>query len=119
MAETSCHLVMHRPPASGALASARATSVNSQFSVPIGDSELASSSETILQSTAIDGDYAEVDRYVRASSAESTRRAYSGDLADFIAWGGAIPCSPASLGAVKKLLLQVSMNSIASMHGRR
>lgn len=35
-----------------------------------------------------------VSEYLSASIAANTRRAYQGDLKDFIGWGGAIPCSP-------------------------
>ena len=35
--------------------------------------------------------------YLKAALADNTRRAYQGDLADFFAWGGEIPCSPETL----------------------
>lgn len=40
-----------------------------------------------------------VVRYVAASLAENTRRAYSGDLADFIDFGGKVPCTPEELAS--------------------
>lgn len=36
----------------------------------------------------------EVSDYLRASLADSTRRAYRSDLNHFLTWGGSIPCSP-------------------------
>jgi len=37
--------------------------------------------------------------YVEAAIANNTRRAYQGDLADFMHWGGAVPCTPETLAA--------------------
>ena len=34
-----------------------------------------------------------------AAIADNTRRAYQGDLADFLHWGGAVPCTPETLAA--------------------
>lgn len=42
---------------------------------------------------------AAVAKYLSASLAENTRLAYQGDLADFIKFGGAIPCSPEHLAS--------------------
>ena len=39
----------------------------------------------------------EVIEYVAAAIAPATRRAYQGDLKDFILWGGCVPCAPAVL----------------------
>jgi integrase len=38
-----------------------------------------------------------VSDYITAALADNTRRAYQGDLADFLSWGGAVPCSPEML----------------------
>ncbi len=38
-----------------------------------------------------------VSDYITSALADNTRRAYQGDLADFLLWGGAIPCSPDTL----------------------
>ncbi|MBI3374981.1 MAG: site-specific integrase [Betaproteobacteria bacterium] len=40
-----------------------------------------------------------VGTYLSAAIADNTRRAYRGDLADFLSWGGAVPCSPEILAA--------------------
>lgn len=37
--------------------------------------------------------------YIAAALADNSRRAYQGDLQDFLQWGGAVPCSPESLAA--------------------
>lgn len=47
-----------------------------------------------LQSIAHEGLPAEVARYLLASSAPATVRAYQGDIADFLRWGGSLPGSP-------------------------
>ena len=39
----------------------------------------------------------EVKEYIAAAIAPATRRAYQGDLKDFLAWGGRVPCTPAVL----------------------
>ena len=39
----------------------------------------------------------EIDGYLYAAIADNTRRAYRGDLIDFLNWGGAVPCSPEML----------------------
>lgn len=36
---------------------------------------------------------------VAAALSDNTRRAYQGDLADFLRWGGAVPCTPEILAA--------------------
>ena len=51
---------------------------------------------------------ADVMRYVQAATAENTRRAYRGDVADFIAFGGCIPSTPEQLAAY--------MTSRAALH---
>ena len=40
-----------------------------------------------------------ISQYVSAAVSENTRRAYQGDLADFLKWGGSVPCSPEGLAA--------------------
>lgn len=40
-----------------------------------------------------------VNGFIAAALADNTRRAYQGDLADFLQWGGAVPCSPETLAA--------------------
>jgi site-specific recombinase XerD len=40
-----------------------------------------------------------IKTYVTASLADNTRRAYRGDLADFLRWGGVVPCSTKTLAA--------------------
>src|SRR5688572_21692027 len=62
---------------------------NPHLSLPIcGPDDV---SETGLQSTATD---LRVRDLLSAALADSTRRAYRQDLADFLAWGGVIPSSP-------------------------
>jgi integrase len=39
----------------------------------------------------------EVIEYVAAAIASATRRAYQGDLKDFILWGGCVPCTPGTV----------------------
>ena len=39
----------------------------------------------------------EVAYYLQLATATATRRAYQGDLQDFLLWGGCIPSSPAML----------------------
>lgn len=39
----------------------------------------------------------EVARYLRDSSSAATRRAYAGDVGDFLRWGGRVPCDPVML----------------------
>lgn len=40
-----------------------------------------------------------ISRYISASIADTTRKAYRTDLADFVRWGGSIPCSPEMIAA--------------------
>ena len=40
-----------------------------------------------------------IRRYVSAAVSDNTRRAYQGDLADFMKWGGCVPCLPEVLAA--------------------
>ncbi|UKV76428.1 site-specific integrase [Burkholderia vietnamiensis] len=40
-----------------------------------------------------------VGSYVAAAISDNTRRAYRGDLTDFLHWGGTIPCTPTVLAA--------------------
>jgi integrase len=39
----------------------------------------------------------EIARYLQGSSAAATRRAYQGDVADLLRWGGSVPCTPMTL----------------------
>lgn len=41
----------------------------------------------------------EVREYLQASLSENSRRAYCGDLAHFIAWGGSVPANPEQVAA--------------------
>ena len=41
----------------------------------------------------------DVMQYVSAALSANTRKAYQGDLADFMAWGGTIPCAPEVLAS--------------------
>ncbi len=41
----------------------------------------------------------QVNHYVAAAISQNSRRAYQGDLADFLNWGGVVPCSPETLAA--------------------
>ncbi|MEL4180217.1 site-specific integrase [Roseateles sp. PN1] len=77
------------------------TSGNTQFSLPIrvdalGRVEVA---EVAVQSIARNEDDQAVMRYVEAATANATRKAYQGDLRDFLAWGGLIPSTPEVLAA--------------------
>ena len=42
---------------------------------------------------------AAINQYVAAAVSANTRRAYQGDLADFLKWGGVVPCSPETLAS--------------------
>jgi site-specific recombinase XerD len=80
------------------------TSDNNQLSKPIiddfqGAGECVSQVQS-LQSIAPGSAFPEsVSQYLSASIADSTRRAYRADLADFVRWGGSIPCSPEMIAA--------------------
>jgi len=53
-----------------------------------------------LQSIAVGAGLPEAVRtYVSAALTDNTRRAYQGDLADFLRWGGVVPCSPKTIAA--------------------
>jgi integrase len=39
----------------------------------------------------------QIGAYLSAAIADNTRRAYQGDLRDFLNWGGTVPCSPDAL----------------------
>lgn len=41
----------------------------------------------------------QIGDYLSAAIADNTRRAYRGDLIDFLSWGGVVPCSPEVLAA--------------------
>ncbi|MGA7178147.1 MAG: site-specific integrase [Thiobacillaceae bacterium] len=41
----------------------------------------------------------QVAAYISASLADNTRKAYRQDLADFLRWGGSLPCTPETLAA--------------------
>ena len=54
----------------------------------------------LLQSIALtDGHTQTTLAYLNAALAQNTRRAYQQDLADFLGWGGCIPCTPELLAA--------------------
>ncbi|MGJ7609232.1 site-specific integrase [Variovorax sp. LT1R20] len=67
---------------------------------------------------------AKFNHYVVSSVAESTRRAYAGDLRHFRSWGGRIPATPAMVarylaafaGKVKASTLNRRLAAIASAH---
>jgi len=70
---------------------------NSQLSIPI-----SRAFEAENQLPADDGNRplaTAVSQYVAAAVSDNTRRAYQGDLADFLKWGGSVPCSPETLAA--------------------
>ena len=52
-----------------------------------------------VQSIASETGWNEVMRYVLAATAENTRRAYRGDIADFMAFGGSLPATPEAIAA--------------------
>jgi integrase len=77
-------------------------SVNTQLTLPItgasitarrlkGDNKNCNQLQNLTDATLV------VAEYVSAALADNTRLAYQGDLADFIAFGGHIPCSPEQL----------------------
>lgn len=57
------------------------------------------SSVAILQSIADIVQSQEVQKYVHSAVSENTRKAYQGDLSDFLTWGGSVPCSPEMLAS--------------------
>jgi len=73
---TDVNLVLS-PPISGALEGVEK---------PVGDVQIQPLSK-------------EIGDYLSAAIADNTRRAYRGDLTDFLSWGGAVPCSPEILAA--------------------
>lgn len=79
------------------------TSVNTQLSLPIihGPPAILQDRDNgnCNQLQKRIGASASVAEYVSAALADNTRLAYRGDLADFIAFGGNIPCSPEELAA--------------------
>ncbi len=54
-------------------------------------------SETVLQPVAGSPLPPEVARYLRGATAAATRRAYVGDVEDFVRWGGRVPCDAVTL----------------------
>lgn len=50
-----------------------------------------------MQSIALNVQSEQVTEFINAAISENTRLAYQGDLADFLAWGGALPCTPEML----------------------
>jgi integrase len=58
-----------------------------------------------------------VSTFVRASLADSTRRAYAADLSHFFDWGGRLPAKPASIAAY--LAAHAGTLSIATLDRRR
>lgn len=81
------------------------SSVNTQLLLPIFSKVLIAIDESIqgrqaakLQSIAQTSiARTELKEYFSAALSENTRLAYKGDLADFVEWGGAIPCTPETL----------------------
>lgn len=68
------------------------TSVNLQLSeLPLGVLDAAKAGVQALPEA--------VNAYIQAALADNTRRAYQGDLRDFLAWGGTVPCTPEMLTA--------------------
>jgi integrase len=53
---------------------------------PVGDAQIQSLPSAVGQ-------------YLSAATSANTRRAYRGDLQDFLNWGGTVPCSPEVLAA--------------------
>lgn len=68
------------------------TIANLQLSTPISD-------DLAVVGRSIQGLPEGVSEYVQAALADNTRKAYRGDLQDFMQWGGSIPCSPELLAA--------------------
>ena len=74
------------------------TSDNAQLSQPktnVAEAEICAQSKPI-QNQCADG-YSgggSIGRYLAAAVADNTRRAYRSDLADFLTYGGVVPCSP-------------------------
>ena len=68
--------------------------------------------------------HAQLDHYVASAVADSTRRAYAGDLRHFRDWGGRVPATPAMVarylaafaGKVKASTLNRRLAAIASAH---
>lgn len=68
--------------------------------------------------------HAQFDHYVASAVADSTRRAYAGDLRHFRDWGGRVPATPAMVarymaafaGKVKASTLNRRLAAIASAH---
>lgn len=69
------------------------TSVNPPLSLPKWHL-VAAREITVSESEQLPGS---VRDYVAAALAENSRRAYQGDLLDFLKWGGTVPCSPERL----------------------
>jgi integrase len=56
-------------------------------------------SRTILQSISSNVQIDKVAKFVHFAVSDNTRLAYQGDLADFLAWGGSVPCTPEMLAS--------------------
>lgn len=56
-------------------------------------------SKPILQSIAENVPNNLVTKYIHCAISDNTRLAYRGDLADFLAWGGSVPCTPRMLAS--------------------
>jgi len=73
----------------------RITNDNLQLSIPNTNEIQARPEGEIAHKTTPDI----VQAYIAAAVSENTRKAYQGDLADFLKWGGSVPCSPDTLAA--------------------
>lgn len=71
------------------------TSVNPQLSLlKLGDVEAAATAVNNSQARQLlAGHPGTVTDYIAAALSENTRRAYQGDLQDFLNWGGSVPCT--------------------------
>jgi len=56
-------------------------------------------SVTNLQSIAANVQLEPFTKFIHSAVSDNTRLAYQGDLADFLAWGGTVPCSPEMLAS--------------------
>jgi integrase len=77
--------------------------------------------EAIVEANSSDSEAA-VERFLDAAKSEATKRAYATDIRQFLADGGAIPCSPAVLvkylafAAGKKLSVATLERRLAAIH---
>lgn len=71
---------------------------NTHFSKPITDAFLHCT-KSVQEAQAVTGIPDSIRQYVNAAIADSTRKAYRTDLADFMQWGGAVPATPETIAA--------------------